>query len=443
MRRIAIAVAVAVCLAGCGGSQVEPEPVEETVVTIWTKDYHDAAFQRMRIEDYNRSNPDHIRVEYKIYSDNYVQALNTAFQSHSAPDMMIYTPQVFDAFFARNYFADLTPYMDDAFRETFDGVMIDGINVVGGRCYYVPTGATTARLYYNRDIFRRAGIRQPPETMEEVVQYARRITAQFSEAGIYGFAVNMNTAKLAIDRSIIPQGTKELGLKAGYDFAGGCYDFEPYEPLLMQWRALMEYAYPRCDEMDIAPLRKLFSEGKIGMYLSYNYSEKGSLTDQFPMEEEWGCVSLPTTGGVVLGSQEYTTGNGYLFNAKSENLDAAWKVYRAIFTDMDYLESYQDMELGCSLIPQVLAAKPGKLQISPDESMWPRTPHELSSSAVNVQGTDLYDTMKNLISGESDMKGELADLTRRYQEAYQTGIRNNIGREIRIEGFDPMPPVLR
>ncbi|MDO5416090.1 MAG: extracellular solute-binding protein [Lachnospiraceae bacterium] len=432
---------------GCGTPKTEPEETEETVVTIWTKDYHDASFQRMRIEDYNRSNPDHIRVEYKIYSDNYFQSLQAAFQSHNAPDMMCYTPQVFDAFMPKNQFADLMPYMDEEFCKEFQSVLFDGINVIGGRCYFVPTGAVTARLYYNKEIFRRAGIRELPKTMEEVVSAARQITTRLSAEGIYGFAANLNTAKLALDRSILPQGTKELGIKAGYDFQRGCYDFTPYEPLLLQWRELMgeDCAYPNCHQMDIAPLRQLFSDGKIGMYISYNYSEKGSLTEQFPMEEEWGCTGLPTTSGRIRGSQEYTLGNAFLFNAKSENLDAAWKVYRALFANRTYLERYQEQELGCSLFADIRenAGASGSshyFQVQNGESMWPRTPHERNANAVNVQGSDLYDTMKNLIFGEGDMTEELEDLSRRYQEAYQTGIRNNIGREIRIETFHPMHP---
>lgn len=456
---IGLLLAAGILLAGCGRKKAEPETPEETVVTIWTSDYHDARFQQMMIDNYNRSNPDNIRVEYKIFSDNYFQSLNTAFQSHGEPDMMLYTPQVFDAFFAKNYFADLTPYMDDEFRETFGSVLFDGINVIGGRCYYVPTGAMTSRLYYNRDIFERAGIAETPETMEELVADARRITGMFSGEGIYGFAANMNTAKQAIDRSIIHQGTRELGLKAGYDFDKGCYDFAPYEPLLTLWRELMreDCAYPHSRQMDIAPLRQLFAEGKIGMYFSYNYSEKGSLTKQFPMEEAWGCAQVPTTSGVIRGCQEYTPVNGFLFNAKSEKLDAAWNVYRAVFTDREYLEKYQEQELGCSLIPEVQDAwldraagagygeqggsqEQSLFQILPDESMWPRTPHELNAGAVNVQGMDLYDTMKDLIFGGEDIGEGLKDLTDRYQEAYQTGIRNNIGREIRIENFDSMNP---
>lgn len=231
-----ISLCLAAVLAGCT-EKAGPAAVEtKTVVTIWTKDRHDAKFQEAKIAAYNQTNTDNIKVVYKIYSDNYYQAVNTAFQSNNAPDMMAYTSQLFSTFFSKNYYADITPYMDEPFRQTFESVMIDGINVLGGRCYFLPTEATSVRLYYNKDIFERVGIEKLPATMEELIADAKLITEQLSGEGIYGFAANMKTPKSAIDRSILTQGNREAGLKAGYDFARGCYDFMPYAALLEGWR---------------------------------------------------------------------------------------------------------------------------------------------------------------------------------------------------------------
>ena len=149
---------------------------------------------------------------------------------------MAYTSQLYDEYQSKNYFADMAPYMDEEFRNTFGSLMLEGVNLIGGRCYYIPTGATGVRLFYNEALLERAGIRKPPATMEELVADARSITEQFSGEGIYGFASNMKNPKSAIDRSITKQGVKEQGIKAGYDFRQGRYDFEKYADLITQWR---------------------------------------------------------------------------------------------------------------------------------------------------------------------------------------------------------------
>lgn len=450
IRTGAVAAALLAVTTACGVKAEPGESERPTIVTVWTKDRHDAAFQEAKIDEYNRANQDNIKVEYKIYSDNYYQVVNTAFQNHNGPDLMAYTSQLYDEYQRKNYFADISPYMDDEFRDTFGSLMMEGVNLIGGKCYYIPTGATGVRLFYNKTLFERAGIEKPPETMEELVADAERITRQFSGEGIYGFASNMKNPKSALDRSVTKQGVREQGVKAGFDFGQGRYAFEKYTDLITQWRELMSdrCAYPNCEELDIDPLRQLFSEGKIGMYMSYTHSEEGVYKKQFPMEEEWDCVKLPTTAGRAVGRQNYSLNSAYLFNAASPHMDEAWKVYRAIFTNQEYLEEYYMNGLGISVVPAVIEEarqngykpKGTAALVQEDERLWPSAPQEANPGAVAVKGLDMYDTMKNLIFGTEDIREGLRDLSLRYNEAYQKGIGDNIGSEFRIDGFDPMNP---
>ena len=158
MKVTAVAVLLSVFLTSCSAGTAQKEAEPPTVVTVWTKDRHDAVFQEKKVDEYNRTNKDHIKVEYKIYSDNYYQAVSTAFQNHNAPDMMAYTSQLYDEYQSKNYFADIVPYMDDDFRDTFGSLMMEGVNQIGGKCYYIPTGATGVRLFYNKALLERAGI---------------------------------------------------------------------------------------------------------------------------------------------------------------------------------------------------------------------------------------------------------------------------------------------
>lgn len=423
---------------------------EKTVITVWTKDRHDAEFMQGKIDEYNASNTDNIEVVYEIYSDNYPQAVDMVFQNGDAPDMFVFQEQVFQSYYNTGKYADITPFMDDEFKEIFADNMIDGFNVIDGKCYFVPTAATACRLFYNKDIFERVGIEKAPETLQELVDDAMLITEQLSGEGIYGFAANMKGAQSALSRSLMKQGERELGLKFGYDFKNGRYDFTGYENLVSAWKTLMssECAFPGCESLDIDPLRTQFADGKIGMYMSFTHAEPGVYTNQFPMDQEWGCAQLPVTDGKVIGAEHYQPLNGYLFNAESEHLEEAWKVYRAVFSDVDLLKEYYENGFGISTVGAVIEkAQPAQYYIdNPDllvcdtDAVYPQNPAEANVDAVIVEGQNMYEAMAEMILGDTDITTGLQDLTDRYNAALEAGIAEGTGKEIKIDNFDPMNP---
>lgn len=426
------------------------EEKKKKIVTIWTKDRHDAEFQLKKIEEYNLNNPDNIEIKYSIFSDNYLQAVDLAFQSNSAPDILVFTSQVFNNYVVSGKFADLTPFMDEEFKETFSSSMIEGLNVIDGKCYYIPTAATICRLFYNKDIFERVGVLEPPRTLHEMVEIAQKITKELSGEGIYGFSANMKYPNSALNRSLMPMAQIGLGIRSGFDFKKGVYDFSGYQTILEEWRTLLspECAYPNSNSLDIDPLRKLFAAGKIGMYMSYTHSELGVYENQFPMEQEWRCTEIPVVDGIILGAQNSSLNNGYLFNAKSKDLDAAWKAYVSVFADIDNLAEYHSQGLGISTVPKVLERATlnqsyidnPALLVGENDKIWPKVPHEANVNAVVVDGLDMYNTFAELIYGTMDIKEGLSDLTKRYNKAYQEGINSGIGEVYKIDNFDPLNP---
>lgn len=426
------------------------ESGEKTVITVWTKDRHDADFMQKKVDEYNASNTDNIEVKYEVYSDNYIQAVDMVFQNGDAPDMFVFQEQIFQNYVNAGKYADITPFMDDQFKKTFESNMMDGFNVIDGKCYFIPTAATTCRLFYNKEIFERVGLEKAPETLDELVADAKLITSELSGEGIYGFAANMKGAQSALSRSLFKQAERELGIKFGYDFKNGQYDFTGYENLVSAWKELMSpaCAFPGCESLDIDPLRTQFAAGKIGMYISFTHAEPGVYVNQFPMEQEWGCAQLPVTNNEVKGAEHYQPLNGYLFNAESKNLDAAWKVYTSIFADVDTLTEYYEGGYGISTVPEVITkAEPAQyyvdnpaLLIGDGDGIYPYTPQEANVDAVIVEGQNMYEAMAEMILGDMDIATGLKDLTERYNKAYQAGISEGVGNEVKIDNFDPLNP---
>lgn len=427
---------------------------EKTVIKVWSKDRHDATYVQKKIDEYNASNTDNIQVDYQLYTDNYVQAVDMAVQSGELPDILVEQDQMFDKYVNEGQWANLYDYMDDDMKEYFKDVIYPGYNELDGKLYFISTCGTTCRLFYNKEIFERVGLTEPPKTLEEVVEYAKKITSELSGEGIYGFAENMKSASSGLQRSMCIGLERETGLVRGYDFAKGEYDFSPWADSLKLWTELLsdECAFPGCESLDIDPLRTQFAAGKIGMYMSYSHAEPGVYQNQFPMDSsKWDCAPIPTVGGKAAGKQYFTGTCGYVLNAKSPNVEKAFQVYRDIFADEDYLVGYYEGGFGVSILPAVIEkAKPSEdfqnkewLLINDIDALLPKPPHNAFASGMVVEGEDMYKTCESIYYGGAEIESALKDLTERYNKAYEAAIQNGSGHEVKIEGYDPMNPTLQ
>lgn len=428
---------------------------EKTVINIWSKDRHDADYVQKKVDEYNENNTDNIEVNYQLYTDNYTQAVDMAVQSGEMPDILVFQDQMFDKYIGEDQWADLYEFMDDDMKEMFKDVIHEGYNEFDGKLYFIPTTGTTCRLFYNKEIFDRVGIENPPKTLEEMVEDAKLINAELAGEGIYGFAENMKSASSGLNRSMIVGLQRETGAPMGYDFEKGEYDFTTWADELKLWTELLsdECAFPGCESLDIDPLRTQFAAGKIGMYMSYSHAEPGVYANQFPMDsDKWDCAPIPTAGGKELGKQYFSGTSSYLLNAKSENLEKAYKVYHDIFTTEDYLVGYYEGGYGVSIIPAILEkAEPSDdfknkewLKINPEtDALLPKPPHSAFTSGMIVEGEDMFKTCESIYYGGADIESTLQDLTDRYNKAYQEAIENGTGYEIKIENYDPMNPTLQ
>uniref|UniRef100_UPI0006D2490E extracellular solute-binding protein n=1 Tax=Clostridium sp. NkU-1 TaxID=1095009 RepID=UPI0006D2490E len=437
-----------------GAEQAQSGRGEKTVITVWSKDRHDATYVQKKVDEYNAGNTDNIQVNYQLYTDNYVQAIDMAVQSGELPDILVQQDQMFDKYVNEGQWANLYDYMDSDMKEYFKDVIYPGYNELDEKLYFIPTTGTTCRLFYNKEIFERAGITEPPKTLEEVVEYARKINSELSREGIYGFAENMKSASSGLQRSMSIGLERETGLVRGYDFAKGEYDFSQWADTLKLWKELLsdECAFPGCESLDIDPLRTQFAAGKIGMYMSYSHAEPGVYQNQFPMDSsKWDCVPIPTVGGKATGKQYFTGTGSYVLNAKSPDVEKAFKVYKDIFANEDYLIGYYEGGFGVSILPGVIGkAKPGEdfqnkkwLLISDIDALLPKPPHSAFASGMVVEGEDMYKTCESIYYGDADIDSTLKDLTDRYNKAYQEAVKNGSGHEIKIENYDPMNPTLQ
>ncbi len=181
-KRLCLFLAALLAVVMMAGCQVNMEPANEephesqqseeqtkkevTISVLWYDDGISGEILPEILEDYKKENPhvtfDFIQMPYKD-----IQAKLQITTAGGKPFGMTRASDVIIAPMSKN-FVDIGSYVDD--RETFLNLFIDSLRariVKDGKIIGVPTDVTANGLFYNKDLFAKAGV-EVPKTAEEV-----------------------------------------------------------------------------------------------------------------------------------------------------------------------------------------------------------------------------------------------------------------------------------
>ena len=146
---------------------------------MWERSGGNAGMVDALVAAWNDKNPDRkIHLTYIPHTEM-VPKIAQAIASGEVPDLMgmdlIYGPQ----FEAAGQLVDITDLIgsDPSLKTASPGHM--AVSTYEGRLYGVPLYADVSALFYNKDLFRKAGLdpERPPTSLAEIRQYADKITA--------------------------------------------------------------------------------------------------------------------------------------------------------------------------------------------------------------------------------------------------------------------------
>ena len=423
----------------------------KTKITVWAANRQDIDYVQSAIADYNKTNPNGVEIDYSVYTDNYVQALQLAYSTDAAPDLMCDSGTFFITYVNKGYFLPLNKYLTSSYKARFgDDAFLKGINVINGKIYSLPAIVTTPRLIVNEDVFKQAGISSYPASMTDLVNDANIISSKLKSQGVYGFAGNLKSPSQFVARTLVQ--ILELSgnpIREGYNLKTAKYDFTPYKPILKAFNQIFtsDAAFPGCEALDIDPLRAQFANGKIGMYISWSHGEPGVYKNQFPTKVNWTMASLPTIDGKVKSTQDINLADRWFYvNGHTKNPEKAFKALQFFYSD-NYLKGYYENGLSIVNVPSVLkvAKTPDVVQRMPlvqmtkSDAVWPNIP-----TGVTPEGTDYYTTFVKLIltKNETDAQYDstLKDLNTRYNNGLQDAVSNGQTEKIQYKDFDPAAP---
>lgn len=176
---------VASCLAGCGGEKGGGG----VTLTVWdTYNTEERTLFLALVAEFEAANPG-LKVEpVSIPFDGLEPKILTALATDTAPDIARVDVGFLPKVAMRGALAPLDDYGIGVLREQLFPVALSSC-VVDGKTYGLPDQVNGLCLFYNRELFRQAGLDpdKPPVTWEEFVAVAARLTDR--KAGVFGFGM--------------------------------------------------------------------------------------------------------------------------------------------------------------------------------------------------------------------------------------------------------------
>lgn len=271
-------------LASVATSAIAADPV---TIKVWSHDGINGqpGIADTFVKEFDAKNDD-IVIDYRMVKfDDLVNETLRAFATGQAPDIVAFDNPDFPLFSSRGAMLDLTDLI--AKSKVIDPkVYFEGpLNSVKweGRIYGIPKYTNTISLYYNKDMFKAAGIDKPPETWTEVAEAAAKLTNK--DKKVYGITWSARGNE---------EGTFQfLPL---IQMSGGSYkkvNTEGAVKALNLWKDLIDKGYASKDVLSLGQgdSTATFNSGNAAMAISGDWEINRMLKDA---KFEWGLALLPT-----------------------------------------------------------------------------------------------------------------------------------------------------
>lgn len=176
----------ALALAGVSAFALPAVAADPVKLTIWSIDGADGGLYTKFAEDFDAANEDIVVESRLVAFDDLVNEALKAFATGQAPDIISLDNPDFALFSSRGAMLDITDRVANS-KEIDTSVYYAGplaSAMWDGKLYGIPKATNTIALFYNKDLFAKAGIAEPPETWDELVEDARKLNDPASN--VYG-----------------------------------------------------------------------------------------------------------------------------------------------------------------------------------------------------------------------------------------------------------------
>lgn len=217
---LAVVMLLAVTVAGCGGKTEAPKSegttnqaasggkfdwkmASGTTINVMLNKHPYADAIIAKLPEFEQKTG--IKVNYSVTpEENYFDKVTTALNAKNGnPDVFMTGSYQIWEYATAGYMEPLDPFINDPSKTAADWDVSDfyegiingdkwdlkpGHPVGTGNLWAVPLGFETNTLMYNKKAFEKAGIKEPPKTLDELVEVAKKLNG-WNGPGSYGIAV--------------------------------------------------------------------------------------------------------------------------------------------------------------------------------------------------------------------------------------------------------------
>jgi multiple sugar transport system substrate-binding protein len=284
-------------------------------------------FLRTLVTEFENKNPG-VKIKLEVVGwDMIEQKVNTMVTTHQTPDIL--NLHQFISF--KN--DDLLLPVDELISPELKGKFYESLYNVGvmdGKTYALPFGATIRALFYNQDLFAKAGIEKPPATWNELIETAKMIK---EATGVDGFGVPMTTFEGQAYFSYFAWGNGGDWKRDGKWTLNSPENVEAVQ-FLADLVHKHKVTNPEPTAINRDELQKVFGSGKLGMMISPNYLT-AILKSEAP-DLKYGMGAIPVKEGISpinLGVQDFL-----MVFKSAKHKEEVGKFLEFFFDDKNYEE---------------------------------------------------------------------------------------------------------
>ena len=430
---LALIIVAVIVLAAVAGwfiwSQAQaPQVVEKTYIRFagWSAGETEMKNYEKIIDLFEKDNPD-IKVKYEVITQMFHENILASFGAGVAPDVFYLDSAWAPTFTEKGALLPISDYVDQDFINQYYDFLLTPFKGADGKIYGLPKDWSMLMLFYNKKLFQQAGLTDPPDTWDELLQYAETIADKTGTPGLAIYLGGFNR--------YVPVALSNGAPTPVFDSPDDASWFDdPAVKETMTWyinlylKGKLEREANGQTPAVVAPsdvgagwLGDAFGSQKVAMVISGNWMIP-FLADQYPdfkFGEDWDIAPVPR-GSAGRVTMAYTV--ALAINSKSEAPEAAVKF-------MKYVVGKDGQK---TLVVEMGHTLPSIKGLEEDPAMWPQ--HKKSLSFINqytlVQvfqfgpktgelESKISDIMASAMRGEISIDEALQSMKQVVQEMFQ------------------------
>ncbi|MER8633441.1 sugar ABC transporter substrate-binding protein [Mesorhizobium opportunistum] len=275
-------------------------------------------------KEFEAKNPG-ITVKFEVVPwDVLLQKLTTDITAGTNADLSIIGTRWLIDFVQQDVAEPLDGYIKPEFKDRFIDTFLSP-SIMNGKTYGLPIAASARAMYYNKELFEKAGIAKPPATWTELQEDARKIKALGS--GTFGFGLQGKEIETDVYYyyAMWSQGTEILNKDgtSGLGTPGALEAAKLYKSMIDE--GLTEPGVTSNNREDV---QNLFKQGKVGMMITAPFLSN-QIKDEAPTLK-YGVAAIPAGPTGARGT--YGVTDSMIMFKNSKNKDEAWKLMDFLFT---------------------------------------------------------------------------------------------------------------